>query len=437
MKMRYCIWDCGNRGKNIYDFMRGKDVCAFIDRNPALQGTEYQGTPVISFDEFLMRFRKCIVIISPFGYEDKLENLLIQNGVHSLRAFFLPPEITEVPVPNLLELVDKKVRDRTAYFYGLNLYSILLLDHYRTTGSRAIKLIPEDGAEKWLVEAVEDSYPNCFAGLDQASNLYLTSNRCVTEKVLNHKPVNIYDFLYVVDWYYHPELERFKNAHKGRRCFILGTGPSLEIRDLDTLKENGELRISVNGIIRAYPFTQWRPDYYMITDKIAYEGCKEDLLGDSAVEYMLISDAAMRGDESDGFLTYHISALPISEDCPACFSKDISRGVYAGGQVTYAAIQLAVYLGCSEIYLYGIDFDYSNFERAHFAKDYVAYKNGAPTNSTIDETMRRVGFSFKRAKQAAEQMGFKIYNASRRTKLDVFERVDFDSLFDGGPVRFL
>ena len=78
-----------------------------------------------------------------------------------------------------------------------------------------------------------------------------------------------------------------------------------------------------------------------------------------------------------------------------------------------------------------------NFERAHFAKDYVAYKNGAPTNSTIDETMRRVGFSFKRAKQAAEQMGFKIYNASRRTKLDVFERVDFDSLFDGGPVRFL
>ena len=125
MKMRYCIWGCGNRGKNIYDFMRGKDVCAFIDRNPALQGTEYQGTPVISFDEFLMRFRKCIVIISPFGYEDKLENLLIQNGVHSLRAFFLPPEITEVPVPNLLELVDKKVRDRTAYFYGLDRKSVV------------------------------------------------------------------------------------------------------------------------------------------------------------------------------------------------------------------------------------------------------------------------------------------------------------------------
>lgn len=433
--MQYCIWGCGNRGKNIYNFMRGKDVCAFIDKNPALQGTDYQGTPIISFDEFLIRFRECIVIISPLGYEDDIQKLLERNQVHFLQSIFLPPEITEVPLLNVLELVDKKVRDHTAYLYGLNLFSILLLDYYRMTGSRIVKVIPEDVAEEWLLKTVRESYPDSFASLNEASTIYLTSNRHVTEEVLKHNPINIYDFLYDVDQYYRPEIERFKNAHSGRRCFIIGTGPSLEIRDLDTLKENGELCISVNGIIKAYSSTQWRPDYYMTTCKAAYVEYKDDLLGDGGVEHMLIADTAMRGDENDQFINFHVSMLPILEDCPTHFSKDISRGVYAGGEGVYAAIQFAVYFGCTEIYLYGIDFDYGNLGHTHFTDDYSSY-NEADFIEVIEGALRCVKISFKSAKQVAEQLGFKIYNASRRTKLDVFERVDFDSLFLPKRTRF-
>jgi len=416
--------------------MRGKNVCAFIDRDPALQGTDYHGTPIVRFDEFLAKYRECIVIVTPINFEYEIQKLLTENHIHFLPSLFLPPEIIEVPVPDVLERIDEKIKDRTAYLYGLNLYSILLLDHYRTIGGRTIRLIPEAVAEEWLIEAVKESYPDSLASLDEASNVYLTSNRYITEKVLERNPVNIYDFMYDIEGYYHPEIEKFKNAHLGKRCFVIGTGPSLEIWDLDTLRDNGELCISVNGIIKAYPSTAWRPDYYMITDRFGYKRYKKDLLTDCGVENMLIADTALRGDEANGFLPFHISLLPILKDCPTLFSEDVSRGVYAGGQVVYAAAQFAVYFGCSEIYLYGIDHDYSNAEHAHFSDDYCAYTEESAATPMINESNNFIEISFKSAKRAAEQRGIKIYNASRRTKLDVFECVDFDSLFDGGPIRF-
>ena len=121
------------------------------------------------------------------------------------------------------------------------------------------------------MEAVEDSYPDGIAALEEAENLYLTSNRCVTEEAAAKNPINIYDFLYDVDGYYNPETEKQKGIYQGKRCFILGTGPSLQYEDLDRLKENEELCISVNEIVHAYAFTAWRPDYYVVTDKMILE----------------------------------------------------------------------------------------------------------------------------------------------------------------------
>lgn len=41
------------------------------------------------------------------------------------------------------------------------------------------------------------------------------------------------------------------------------------------------------------------------------------------------------------------------------FSDDIVRGVYSGYTVAYDMIQIAVYMGFSEIYLIGADFNYN------------------------------------------------------------------------------
>ena len=43
--------------------------------------------------------------------------------------------------------------------------------------------------------------------------------------------------------------------------------------------------------------------------------------------------------------------------------------------------------------------------------------------------------AYQKAKQYAETHGIKIYNATRGGKLEVFERVDFDSLFEKGELK--
>ena len=76
MGMEFCIWGCGKRGKNIYRFMRGKDVCAFIDSNPEFQGSAYQNVPIISFETYLKQYRECIVIVTPYVGAEEIKQCL-------------------------------------------------------------------------------------------------------------------------------------------------------------------------------------------------------------------------------------------------------------------------------------------------------------------------------------------------------------------------
>lgn len=59
-------------------------------------------------------------------------------------------------------------------------------------------------------------------------------------------------------------LRELKNIHQGERCFIVGTGPSLSISDLEMLK--GEVTFGTNRIYELYNQTNWRPTYYINQD---------------------------------------------------------------------------------------------------------------------------------------------------------------------------
>ncbi len=93
--MEFCIWGCGKRGKNVYRFMRGKKVCAFIDSNPKFQGGSYKNIPIISFDTYLEQYRNCVVIVTPHVGAQEIEQLLYQHNVTYLSSEVLPQEITD------------------------------------------------------------------------------------------------------------------------------------------------------------------------------------------------------------------------------------------------------------------------------------------------------------------------------------------------------
>ena len=234
-------------------------------------------------------------------------------------------------------------------------------------------------------------------------------------------------------------LSSFYNIHKGKRAFIVATGPSLKIEDLDILKN--EITLSCNKIFLAFDQTSWRPTFYSIIDRIVADELKNDIC--KIDSYKILSSVCRKYISNDDI--YWLKDLPspiIDHKRISTFSKDISQGTYGGHTVVYTLMQIAYYIGITELYLIGLDFSFTKSkdtglrtsaneiileqdnENNHFHKDY------RPNKSLWTEPRLDVQYdAFKCAKKAFEEDGRKIYNASRMTALDVFERVEFENIF--------
>lgn len=430
MCVEFCIWGCGNRGKNVYRVMMGKNVRAFIDENPDLQGKYYQDVPIISFETYLKKYQDCIIIVTPYLGSVEIEQRLQGNCAY-LSTQNLLQEFANDGIKDLLYIASRKIgKDETVYLYGLNLFSVCLLSYLESENRRA-KIIPEPGADSRLIKTLKAKSSDCIGALAEIHhvNLYLTSEKYDISHLSGYTLLNLYDFMNDCQEYRNPKIRKFQDIHKGKRCFIIGCGPSLRVEDLDKLAENHELCISVNGILRVYPETKWRPQYYLISDPFVFNMRREELLKNEDVPYMLIADECLKEMPVGKFIKYHQSYLPIKNGYAAGFSKDFSKGAYNGGTVIYTCIQFAAYLGCNELYLYGLDHTFSRHQE-HFVKDYLSgHADPVFDAMTPEMLVQSMEAGYRTAKQAMKSLGIKIYNASRKTALDVFERVDFDTLF--------
>ena len=230
------------------------------------------------------------------------------------------------------------------------------------------------------------------------------------------------------------EMRKFHNIHEGESCFVIGNGPSLSGADLDILYKHHMKSFACNSIYKAYDKTKWRPDYYVLVDVNGIEMAKE------AMQY--ISDNCQyMFSRSNGRLRYCTekyenirlfkSVFSESEE-QFSFSADCSEHLYIGHTVTYAMLQLAVYMGFKTIYLLGIDHQYAKqfvngVEETNNVKNYSSLLEEDDVGGfyLIDKTT----LAYSAARKYAEGHGIKIYNATRGGKLEVFERVDFDSIF--------
>jgi hypothetical protein len=236
-------------------------------------------------------------------------------------------------------------------------------------------------------------------------------------------------------------IRRLRDLHRGRRAFVLGNGPSLHIADLHRLQ--GEITFASNKIYLAFDETGWRPTYYSVYDVLVAENNREII---RSLELTHIHGSFVRQVlGADRGYTY-IEDLPNRMDLspPAFgFSENMLEGAYGGYSVIYLQLQLAYYMGIRQIYLIGVDFSFSVPESIrtqsttelgeqvlksanevnHFHPDYR--KPGETWTMPKLEYQR---LAFARARRAFEDAGGSLYNASRRTELDVLERADFDAV---------
>ena len=148
------------------------------------------------------------------------------------------------------------------------------------------------------------------------------------------------------------EIKELKNLHNGEKCFVVATGPSLCIEDLNVLKENDVDTFSMNQIYKAYSMTQWRPDYFVAEDYVflsSYRSIKELNSDDKTI--FLIGDTnedVCKNNRVNEYI-YHVNYIRRDYD-KTKFATDLTKGTYAGGTVTYACLQWAIYMGYKEIY---------------------------------------------------------------------------------------
>ncbi|MBT2642208.1 DUF115 domain-containing protein [Bacillus sp. ISL-41] len=224
---------------------------------------------------------------------------------------------------------------------------------------------------------------------------------------------------------------QLKNKYKGKRCFIIGNGPSLKPEDLEKLKD--EYTFASNKIYKIFNETTWRPNFYMVVDPIVLEENVKDInLVEAGTKFTL--NCYKHLFNADVYFNNNLYKKKRGS-----FSKNIMETLYSSGSVSYHLLQIANYMGFSEVYLLGHDYNFkgavsktkdlsflkgSDNSQHYFNKDYIRADEKKPGQAP-EEIYR----GMEKAKYSYEAAGKIIYNSSRVTYLDVFKVKEFEKLF--------
>lgn len=250
---------------------------------------------------------------------------------------------------------------------------------------------------------------------------------------------DFFDVLYDYSQKFAPKIKAYKDKYKGETCFIIGNGPSLRSEDLDQLTEKH--CFAANGIYKMFPHTSWRPEFYFSQDEAMTQNILLKNIGNVLdIKSIFTSINSKMVDFSEKYDNIQYMRLYYEEDDSGLpkFSVDCEKLVNLSCTVTYSMLQMAVYMGFQKIYLIGIDcsYQYEKLEdgtvKTNNVKSYGdiigEVTNNIPWNGKGVEVYQMIK-GYKAARKFAECNNIQIYNATRGGALEVFERVDFDSLF--------
>jgi hypothetical protein len=225
------------------------------------------------------------------------------------------------------------------------------------------------------------------------------------------------------------ELKSMENKYKGKRCFIIGNGPSLRMEDLIKIKD--EYTFAFNGIIEIMEDYKWHPTFYMIQDySVLKRYTFEELNFKNSLKFMSTQSYLKSGKKYHDYLLYNLNSIRYPNFTPS-FSNKPYKFVSDGFTVTYSAIQMAIFFGFSDIFLIGLDTNYVNTDMESKDKNLINYPVFFKNKNKMPATKPNIQYNIKayeKAKTVAIKEGVKIINASRGGKLDVFTREDFDTL---------
>jgi hypothetical protein len=222
-------------------------------------------------------------------------------------------------------------------------------------------------------------------------------------------------------------LSLLKGQHKGKRCFILGNGPSLRQTELSRLR--GEYTFGLNRIYLLFPELGFETTYLVTINQLVIDQCAGELALTRTIKLFPWTLRRHFPTQSDIIYIRTHCAKPH-------FSTDAGQLIWSGATVTFVAMQLAYHMGFDEVILLGVDHSFATQgnphtvvisegdDPNHFAPNYFGkgFKWQLPDLESSE-------IAYRMAKQAFESDGRKIVDATIGGKLTIFPKVEYDSVF--------
>lgn len=221
-------------------------------------------------------------------------------------------------------------------------------------------------------------------------------------------------------------LRTFANIHKGKRCFIIGNGPSLNQTDLTVLKN--EITFGMNRIYLMFPKLQFTTTYLVAVNSLVLEQCREEITKLPMPKFL--SWRVL------GHYPIQQNTILLRTSGDVGFSDQPDKMLYESGTVTQVALQLAYYMGFSEAILIGVD---HNFKTKGPANQAVVSQGPDPNHFSPSYFPK--GFrwhlpnlegseaGYLLAKQAFENDRRRVIDATVGGNLQVFPKVTYEDLF--------
>ena len=427
--MKFIVWGAGEKGRLAYEILGADRIMAYVDQNKSLDGTMI-GDCMIHHTDYIEHIKDpVIILITPVKYEKEIADELREKGIHNYLFFSEYPY--GVDVYGDWERMEWNFKNRieksSVAICGITWFNLYLYDSFSNAGMNPVLYSGEDNKEALCKLLMNEGYNICN-GLNDIKGVDYILGENPKMDVKTAQCIDLNSFLETLYPVFNKKIEQYKDIHKGKRCFIIATGPSLRISDLDVLDKNHEICFSMNRIYNLFDRTEWRPDYYVIEDRQMIEDLSEEIADLKLPNKFVCEEPRSYWENYQAADSIKFKMI-MSEfySGKVGFSRNLEKFAYHGFTVTYICLQLAVYMGFSEIYLLGVDFNYSKdiyAESNHF-EGYQRYYRDIRLNQIYPERME---IAYKKAKEIASKEGISIYNATRGGKLEVFERVDIDTV---------
>jgi hypothetical protein len=220
-------------------------------------------------------------------------------------------------------------------------------------------------------------------------------------------------------------LGRFENKHAGERLVLVCNGPSLNQSNLSLLR--GEHVMGMNKIYFGLRRFSLALRYYIAVNPLVISQSASHIAELCCIKFLPFRNVV--GCPSPNALTYHFPLRAVQG-----FYKNLRLGIDEGPTVTYAALQVAFFLGFKKVVIVGMDHRYTfegnpnevtvmaGSDPNHFDEKYFCHQQWNNPDLPASEK------AYERARQVFEDNGREIVDCTVDGACPVFRKMALEEV---------